>query len=209
MAHSRTVPLAHPARGARRILTFTTLYPSASNPNHGVFVENRLRHLVATGSVTAEVVAPVPWFPSQNSRFGRYAAMARNPGHEIRHGILIEHPRYFVAPKVGMSISPWTLFLGSRSLLKARTTDIDLIDAHYFYPDGVAAVFLARMIKKPVVITARGTDINLIPRWPVPRRMILYAARHADGIIAVSQALKDALVDLGVPSYRIMVLRNG
>ncbi|MGH7000378.1 MAG: hypothetical protein ACREEA_02605 [Stellaceae bacterium] len=46
-----------------RILTFTTLYPNAAQPNHGIFVENRLRHLVASGRVAAHVLAPVPWFP--------------------------------------------------------------------------------------------------------------------------------------------------
>lgn len=108
-----------------------------------------------------------------------------------------------------MSVTPFTLFLGSRPRVKAMVPDFDLIDAHYFYPDGVAAVLLARMTNKPVVITARGTDINLIPQWPMPRKMILYAARQANAIIAVSQALKDALIGLGIPSERIVVLRNG
>ena len=29
------------------LLTFSTLYPNDQRPNHGIFVENRLRHLVA------------------------------------------------------------------------------------------------------------------------------------------------------------------
>lgn len=206
MTHSLAPRMSDPVR---RILTFTTLYPSASRPEHGVFVENRLRHLVSTNRITAKVVAPVPWFPFRHSRFGRYALVARTPPSETRNGLSVEHPRYFVAPRVGMSVSPLTLFLGSKSLISARAADFDLIDAHYFFPDGVAAVLLARSLKKPVVITARGTDINLIPEWRVPRRMIQYAAQQADGIIAVSQALKDALIGLGIPSERIVVLRNG
>jgi glycosyltransferase involved in cell wall biosynthesis len=39
--------------------------------------------------------------------------------------------------------------------------------------------------------------------------MILYAARHAAGIVAVSRALKEELVALGVPGQRVTVLRNG
>jgi teichuronic acid biosynthesis glycosyltransferase TuaC len=60
-----------------------------------------------------------------------------------------------------------------------------------------------------VVVTARGTDINLIPQFRVPRRMIQQAAANADGIITVCSALKDSLVELGVPPGRITVLRNG
>jgi hypothetical protein len=69
-----------------RILTFTTLYPHAARPNHGIFVETRLKHLLATGKVESKVVAPVPWFPSGNPRFGEYAAFARAPREERRRG---------------------------------------------------------------------------------------------------------------------------
>jgi glycosyltransferase involved in cell wall biosynthesis len=60
-----------------------------------------------------------------------------------------------------------------------------------------------------VVITARGTDINLIPRYALPRRMILWAAERAAASITVCAALKDALVGLGADPGKITVLRNG
>lgn len=192
-----------------RILTYSTLYPSIAQPSHGIFVENRLRHLVGTGRVDAQVVAPVPWFPSTSRAFGRYASFARTPARELRHGIEVIHPRYPVVPKLGMSVAPGLLFAATLGHLYHRRTDFDLIDAHYFYPDGVAAMLLGRALGKPVVITARGTDVNLIPRFPIPRRLICIAARHAAGIVAVSQALKDALVELAVSPERIVVLRNG
>lgn len=198
-----------PAGRSIRILTFTTLYPGASQPNHGVFVENRLRHLLATGHVEARVVAPVPWFPFTSPRFGSYAAFARMPGRETRNGIEIVHPRFAVVPKLGESIAPALLFAGTLPEVRRRRPDFDLIDAHYFYPDGVAATLLGRSLRKPVVITARGTDINLFPRHALPRRMILFASRQAAHIIAVSQALKDALIALGVAPDKVTVLRNG
>ncbi len=192
-----------------RILTFTTLYPGATQPNHGIFVETRLRHLAGTGRVQTRVIAPIPWFPFSGPRFGRYAAMARMPFREFRSGVEVLHPRYLVVPKIGMSIAPALLFAASLPVLRRMSAEFDLIDAHYFFPDGVAAVMLGRVLRKPVVVTARGTDINLIPRHPLARRMIRNAARHAAGIIAVSQALKDALTALGVPAERTTVLRNG
>ena len=85
----------------------------------------------------------------------------------------------------------------------------DLIDAHYFYPDGVAAVLLGRWLRKPVVITARGTDINLIPTYLWPRKWILWAARHCAGIITVSDALRNRLLELGVDANKVRTLRNG
>ncbi len=61
---------------AIRLLTFSTLYPNDMQPNHGIFVENRLRHLVASGVIASTVVAPVPWFPSPSQRFGDWAKYA-------------------------------------------------------------------------------------------------------------------------------------
>ena len=87
--------------------------------------------------------------------------------------------------------------------------DFDLIDSHYFYPDGVAAVMMARAFGKPVTITARGTDLNLLPQYAIPRRQIVWASTHAQGLITVCQALKDELVALDVPPDKVRVLRNG
>jgi glycosyltransferase involved in cell wall biosynthesis len=88
-------------------------------------------------------------------------------------------------------------------------SNFDHIDAHYFYPDGVAAALLGKALGKPVVITPRGTDVNLIPAYALPRRMIRWAAESAAHLIAVSRALKEALVALGIPEEKITVLRNG
>ncbi|WAC75939.1 glycosyltransferase family 4 protein [Roseateles sp. SL47] len=195
-----------------KLLTFSTLYPSAQMPSHGIFVETRLRHLVGSGQVTSRVVAPVPWFPFKAERFGEYARFATTPKDEMRHGLAVSHPRFIRLPKVGMSSAPytlaWTALRAARALQRAGE-DFDLIDAHYFYPDGVAAAMVAKALGKPLVITARGTDINLIPAYSFPRKLILRAAAQADAMVTVCAALKDELVHLGADAAKIHVLRNG
>ncbi len=205
---------AAPARRGAGIktLTFTTLYPNAAQPTQGVFVENRLRHLLRHSDVRTRVVAPVPWFPFRGGWFGKYAAFANAPAHETRFGVDIVHPRYPVVPKLGMNMAPFLLYAAVRPAIAriiAEGHDFDLIDAHYFYPDGVAAALLGRHFAKPVTITARGTDLNLIPRHVMPKRMIQWAAGRAAGMVTVCRALKDTLVDLGVAPDRVRVLRNG
>jgi glycosyltransferase involved in cell wall biosynthesis len=194
-----------------RILTFSTLYPNEPQPRHGIFVENRLRHLLLTGGVEARVIAPVAWFPSRSALFGDYAVQATVPSKETRYGMEINHPRFLLLPKIGMSVSAISLFLANIGTIyhEIRRHHFDIIDAHYFYPDGVAAVLLGEIFNKPVIITARGTDVNLIPRYSIPRWQIQFAARRAAALIAVSGALKDALVELGVAPDRVSVLRNG
>jgi len=196
-----------------RVLTFTSLFPSEAMPRHGIFVETRLKHLVRDCPVDARVVAPVPWFPFRHPRFGRYARYAATPRRAVRPcGLEVRYPRYLMLPGVGMHFQPDSMArAASRDLAELISSgwQPDIIDAHYLYPDGVAAASLARSLGVPLVLTARGSDVNLIADLPGPRARILDACRHADAVIAVSSALRDRLVALGVEAGKVSVLRNG
>ena len=116
-----------------RIITFSTLFPNTVQPSHGVFVETRLRHLVASGKVSARVIAPVPWFPFKHPRFGSYSRFAEVPAEEIRSGLRVSHPRYALIPKIGMTIAPLLLVEAIKPVLARildEEGDIDLIDSH-------------------------------------------------------------------------------
>jgi glycosyltransferase involved in cell wall biosynthesis len=209
---SRPDPAPGAARGPAaprqklRLLTFSTLYPNPAQPNHGVFVENRLRHLVASGAAESAVLAPVPWFP------GRAPGMSAVPAEESRHGLTVCHPRFAAPPGLGMYSNPLALYGAARRVLR-RLLDagarFDAIDAHYLYPDGVAAVWLGRRFGLPVVITARGSDASQLPHYAVPGRLIRQAIAGADALIAVSAGLAEGLVALGAPPGKVTVLRNG
>ncbi|WP_374661044.1 glycosyltransferase family 4 protein [Inhella sp.] len=195
-----------------RSLLFSTLYPSSARPGHGLFVETRLRELLGSGCVEAQVVAPVPWFPSTHPRFGDWARMAATPRREERHGIRIEHPRYLLPPKIGQNVHPYVLALGALPTIRRLQRvgfDFDLIDAHFFYPDGVAASLLSRWLGKPFVCTARGSDINLYRQFPWPRRLIQQTLQRSQGNIGVSADLVRSLIELGAPPERCHVMRNG
>lgn len=175
-------------------------------------MENRLRHVQKRHNLDLRVVAPVPWFPFKSGIFGSYARYARAPLSETRHGIEVSHPRYMLPPKIGMTAAAYTLqwcFEAEMQRLIDDGWDFDLVDAHYYYPDGVAAARAAEKFGKPVVITARGTDINLIPQYRRQRDMILEASAIAAASISVCQALKDEMGEIGLAKEKIQVLRNG
>jgi glycosyltransferase involved in cell wall biosynthesis len=195
-----------------RTLLFSTLYPNSVRPGHGIFVEKRLRELLSSGQVQTRVVAPVPWFFSSHPRYGDYARWALTPEHETRHGIEVSHPRYLVLPKVGMHLTPFTLAFCARPVVQRLLDegfDFDLIDAHYYYPDGVAAALLARYFNKPLVITARGSDINLLGQFSIPRRLMLWSAQQAIASIGVSRALTQSMSSMAMPVNRLKTLTNG
>lgn len=195
-----------------KTVLFSTLYPSSVRPVHGIFVETRLRELLKTGQVETRVVAPVPWFPSENPRYGHYALFAKTPRRESWHGIEVEHPRYLLPPKIGQNIAPYVLALGALPTLRRMIRegfDFDLIDAHFFYPDGVAAALLARWLNKPFVCTARGSDINLYRQFRIARWALQRTLRKSAGNIGVSADLVKQMQELGAPAGTCHVMRNG
>lgn len=192
-----------------RLLTFSSLYPSSARPQHGLFVAARLRELRARHGFDAQVLAPVPWFPFKSARFGEYGAWARTPAQESWQGQAAAHPRYAMLPRIGMRLQPDAMARAAGAWIERSGQDFDLIDAHYFYPDGVAAAQLARRFRKPLVITARGSDLNLIGQDPRARRRMLAACEQAQACVGVSQALVDVLRGWGVPEHKLHVVRNG
>lgn len=205
-------PMVNASGRPIRTLLFSTLYPSSVRPGHGIFVETRLRELLKTGQVEAKVVAPVPWFFSTHARYGEYARMAATPVREQWNNMEVCHPRYLLPPRIGMNLAPFVLAMGAIpaiSRMRDDGFDFDLIDAHYYYPDGVAASLVARYFKKPFIVTARGSDINLIADLALPRRLIRWAAESAYASVGVSVALTDAMRNLGLNSSKLLTMRNG
>ncbi|MFG6461613.1 glycosyltransferase family 4 protein [Roseateles sp. DXS20W] len=192
-----------------KLLTFSSLYPSSARPQHGLFVAARLRELRARHGFDAQVLAPVPWFPFTSASFGEYAAWARTPEAEDWQGQPVAHPRYLMLPKIGMHRQPDAMARAAAAWIARSGCQFDVIDAHYFYPDGVAAAMLARRFGKPLVITARGSDLNLIGRDERARRRMLDACAQAQACVGVSQALVDVLSGWGVPPDKLHVIRNG
>ena len=195
-----------------RFVTISTLYPSSVDPKHGIFVETRLRkYLENYPDSKVKVIAPVPWFPFKGERFGEYGRYAHVPKVESWNGLEVHHPRYWVIPKIGMLLTPIFLAISIalclRKVLKGFSPNF--IDGHYFYPDGVAISWVASWFKLPFYLTARGTDLNLIPEYPLPRKMIQKAAKRTTHSITVCEALRTVLIDMGEPGDQVSTLRNG
>src|SRR6185312_15978033 len=86
---------------------------------------------------------------------------------------------------------------------------IDLVDAHYAYPDGAAAARLAEDLGVPFVLSVRGSDLEVIARDPGRRNPIQRTLQEASAVIAVSRSLARRAAELGAPADRIHVVPNG
>ncbi|WP_138380263.1 glycosyltransferase [Luteithermobacter gelatinilyticus] len=196
-----------------KLLTFTSLYPNSLQPRHGIFVRTRMSWLDRIGDVERKVIAPVPWFPFMNLLHGsRFRTLNQIPRHEDQDGIDVLHPRYLTLPGTNLVNVADSMARAARPMIEALYTDdqlFDILDGQYLYPDGVAAARLARHFNRPLVLTARGSDVNYWMQQPRPRAAILEALEAAAAVICVSQSLKQTLLSHGLTDTKLTVVPNG
>ena len=193
-----------------RVLTFTSLFPNAGQPLLGVFVQQRMNHFAERSGNQVTVVAPVAYFPSWLP-LSRWNMMRRIPAREEIGGLQVYHPRYPLLPKISMPLQGYSMFAASFSLVRQLHQEraFDCIDAHYVYPDGFAAMLLGKRLRLPVIVSARGTDMNLFPSFRLIRPMIRRTLEQAAGTIGVCEALREAMVAMGAAESRSATIGNG
>ena len=194
-----------------RVLTLSTLFPDAMRPNFGPFVEIQTRGLAAHPAVELQVVTPIG-IPPLGRYHSHYKALAGLPEIERWNDITVHRPRFTHVPGTGGRFDAAAIARSVTPLLCRirQTFAFDVIDAEFFFPDGPAAVELGRIFDVPVSIKARGSDIHYWGMTNAPTRaQVVAAGQAADGMLAVSAALKADMVTLGMPEDRITVHYTG
>lgn len=193
-----------------RVLTLSTLFPDASRPNFGVFVERQTRELASRAGVELRVVAPIGLPPGPLARVPHYQALADVPLHETWRGLDVRRPRFTTIPGTGGRFHMPALVRALTPLLDRLRDEVafDVIDAEFFFPDGPAAVALGARYAVPVSIKARGADIH---HWGhgATAAQVRRAGQSADGLLAVSEAMKADMAAIGIPAERIRVHHTG
>jgi len=195
-----------------RVLTLSTLYPSAARPGFGLFVEGQTSRLAARPDVELRVIAPVGLPPFPLSLRQSHAPLRALPVDEVWNGVRTLRPRFTAVPLIGWRSNPERVeraVLRAMGKLRGEGFIPDVIDAEFFFPDGVAAARIGRKVGIPVSIKARGSDIHFWGGKSKARKQILEAAAGAGGLLAVSEALKRDMVALGMRADRIKVHYTG
>lgn len=194
-----------------RVLVLSSLFPDATRPNFGIFVERQSLALAERDDVALRVVAALGLPPAPLDRLTRYRALAALPTSEDWKGLQVHRPRFRTWPGTGGRFHARALADAVAPLLREIRRDFafDVIDAEFFFPDGVAAVELGRRFGVPVSIKARGSDIHHWGRQPATAAQIRAAAHAADGLLSVSEAMRDDMTALGLPGDRTECIVTG
>ena len=193
------------------LLLITRLFPNSQEPNRGIFNYHIVKELQAWCNVT--VIAPIPWFPKTKlfKRLAYWYQQAQIPKQEQIHNIDVYHPRYIVIPKLFGFLHGISLYFPLKRLIKKlmENQNFDLINAHWLFPDGVAAVRCAKELNFPIMLTAHGCDINLYPEYYLRKIQIRNALQKSDRISVVSPMQKQKVVALGIPEQKVQFIPNG
>ena len=192
-----------------RTLIVTKIFPSSVEPLSSPFNRKQFGELAKLCEV--EVLATIPWFPGASAlqRWSPAGRLAEVPQEEVIDGLRVRHPRVAFVPKVGHAVAgPLYAASLAREAIGYRDR-IDVVLGAWAYPDGFAAVALAELLGVPAVIKLHGSDMNVVARWPGPRRLLEWALPRAARIVAVSQPLAEAAEELGVDRACIDIVPNG
>ena len=194
-----------------RILSLSTLYPHANAPNFGVFVERQMQAVAARGDVDLVMLNPLGLPPFPLSLHPRYRAQRGLDPIEQRGGVSVYRPHFTVLPGTGGRFNARLEAAAVLPLARRMHAEqpFDLVDAQFFYPDGPAALRIARALGLPCSIKARGADVHYWGQARGTAGQVREAAVGASGLLAVSSGLADDLVALGADRSKIAVHRTG
>lgn len=188
-----------------RVLTLATLFPHATKPNFGIFVERQTAGLAQQDGFDVTVVNPIGMPPWPLSLHARYKDLRQLPLRENWRGLTVHRPRFTLLPKIGSAINPRMIAAAVIPLAKRlhAAQPFDLIDAEFFYPDGPAAMRIAAALDIPFTIKARGSDIHHHAHSRSSGAQLKEAADKAVQMFAVSEALKRDMISLGMDEAKI------
>jgi glycosyltransferase involved in cell wall biosynthesis len=187
-----------------RILVLTNLFPSPWQPHRATF--NRQQFAALARDHEVRVIAPVAWTDQWTS-----ARKVERGRMILRDGMTVEHPTYIYPPKVLKSWHGRCFLRSVRPTFERAVEQFrpDVVLASWAYPDGWAAVELARAANLPLVVKVHGSDVLLLDQHPQRRAPTAAALSQADAVVAVSRKLVGGVCDLGVDPQRIHLVYNG
>jgi glycosyltransferase involved in cell wall biosynthesis len=193
-----------------RVLLISNLFPTPADPTRGIFTARLAERLQRR--CVLRVVCPLPWLPvwTARGRWSRLRALADVPRKYVIGDVQVHSPKYSTVPGIH-AIRAQSMFLGMAHTVARlhRETSFHVINCHWLYPDGLASIWIGRLLGIPVVLTALGSDVNLLLDVPFVRQRIVRALWRADGITAVSAGLARRIALEGLPLDRVAVTVNG
>jgi glycosyltransferase involved in cell wall biosynthesis len=181
-----------------KLVIITNLYPLPWQPTRATFNYQQFTLLATKMDVYILIpVAFLDWFKNRKQINQRNERIKIVP--------------YIYLPKIGRrfygTLMYWSLnLLAGKWLKKIAPTKVL---ASWAFPDGIAAQKIAKQLNAEFYLKVHGSDINMHTNFPARAKQIVTMANKANGILSVSYALANKMIELGVERKKIKVIYNG
>lgn len=185
-----------------RIAVITQYFPTREQPWRGHSAYQTLRAFPQDACV--EVFFPHAHYPAAlrpRSRIYRSLDTSYSPPDVRAHYI-----PYPALPALSRPVNGW--MAGMRLLPHIRRFNPDLILSYVLYPDGYAALHVAKALGIPLVVTAIGSDLNRV-RGAIPRMLTRKVLREANSVVTVSRHLLATAIGMGADPSTSRAVLNG
>ena len=187
-----------------RIAVVTPMLPVPHDMTRGRFTYETVRSLAELADVRVFFqTMRYPRLPGMKPRSYIYAKV--DQGYRLP-GLDVEAFDYPAVPVVSRALNG---LVGSWALRpRVRAFKPDLVLGYWVYPDGFAALRVARSLGVPCVIGALGSDIHV--RSGINVMMTRRTLTGADAVLTVSEAMRRATIsEFGVKPQNVHTVVNG
>ena len=188
-----------------KVLVITNLFGYPWDPTRGMFNQQQFDRLAQR--VDLSVLVAVPWLDA----FKRPRAYwsARRDGR--KRWPYVDYFVFWYVPGVAQAAHSVFFFV---SLAFQRPATLFAHGWHaligsWGFPDAVAASWVGRLTRTPVLMKFHGTDVNDYLNVPSKRWQIMTAVQHRRAVMCASAALGNRLVDSGAARHQVHAVYNG
>ena len=165
-----------------KIIAISYLFPNCNQPNHGIFVLNRLKAMNKYADIT--VINPIA-DSLVHQKISKFSYLQNIPVLESIEGLRVHHPRFFSIPGHLKSIEVLTYRRAVQKVLDVIGYDFDLIDLHWTFPDLPCGYWLSRKISKPFHVTLRGMEAFHLQDAGLRKYIVAHYLKKANKVISL------------------------
>ena len=192
-----------------KVCIVTTAFPRWLDDNHGPFVHGAALALMQKGLDVLVITMHSPGVKTRETWNGieiirpKYLPTRMEVLRQVTAGI----PHIWEnRPFARLAILP---FMAVHTFATARyAKNYDIVHANWTL-SGTSALISQFWHRSPYIVTVQGSDIFRTTHLPFVRQITKLVLNRAACVIAISQALSEALIDLGITANKIEIIPNG
>lgn len=197
---------------SKKVLILTRLFPNDTNKVKGIFVENLVNKQAEQKDYHFTVIAPVPYSNNLLSKLSEKFKKWNGHSKEIsKSNYMAYYPKFIKFPS-SYGLEWFFILICVWCFIKKNKMQFDIIHSHWLYPDAIAAIILAKLLKIKVVVHNHEAQMSFHTDKRLIKLYLRFFLKKTDLVIPVSKSAEVELIkSIGISpsSIRTKIINNG